>query len=83
MIVIIIYILDHHASTVKLDCTLLVLAQIGVFVYAMFSIMGSYFTMQDDGQYGFGRDGLIAEILSLIQCSTQTLFVNITDDLKK
>jgi hypothetical protein len=65
---------DHHASTVKLDCTLLVLAQIGVFVYAMFSILGSFFTMQDDEDL-YGREGLIAEILSLVQCSTQTLFI--------
>jgi hypothetical protein len=52
------------------------LAQIGVFVYAMFSILGSFFTMQDgEEQFGPARDGLIAEIFGLIQCSTQTLFV--------
>lgn len=66
---------DHHASTVKLDCTLLVLAQIGVFVYGMFSILGNIFAMEDESQFTVGRDGLIAEILSLVQCSTQTLFI--------
>lgn len=40
--------LDHHADTVKLDCTLLVMAGIGVYVYGMFSIMGSIFAYQDD-----------------------------------
>lgn len=58
-----------------LDCTLLVLAQIGVFVYGTFSILGSIFAMEDETQFSLGRDGLIAEILSLIQCSTQTLFI--------
>lgn len=39
---------DHHADTIKLDCTLLVMAGIGVYVYGMFSIMGSVFALQDD-----------------------------------
>lgn len=64
---------DHHSSSVSLDCTLLVLAQTGVYVYAMFSIMGCYFAMQDN--ITGGQDGLIAEILSLIQTSIQTLFI--------
>lgn len=38
---------DHHASTIKLDCTLLVMAGIGVYVYGMFSIMASVFAYQD------------------------------------
>lgn len=38
---------DHHASTVKLDCTLLVMAAVGVYVYGMFSIIGSVFAYQD------------------------------------
>ncbi|XP_055711355.1 proton channel OtopLc isoform X2 [Phlebotomus papatasi] len=64
---------SHHASTVSLDCTLLVLAQSGVYVYAMFSIMGCYFAMEAD--IPGSRDGFIAEILSLLQTSMQTLFV--------
>lgn len=39
---------DHHASTIKLDCTLLVMAGLGVYIYGMFSIMGSVFALQDD-----------------------------------
>lgn len=61
----------HHASTVTLDNTLLVLAQSGVYVYAMFSIMA--FAASDD--VVGARDGLTAEILSLLQTSLQTLFV--------
>lgn len=38
---------DHHASTVKLDCSLLVMAAVGVYVYGMFSIIGSVFAFQD------------------------------------
>jgi len=38
---------DHHASTVKLDCSLLVMAAVGVYVYGMFSIIGSVFAYQD------------------------------------
>ncbi|XP_070504476.1 proton channel OtopLc-like isoform X3 [Chironomus tepperi] len=64
---------DHHADSVKLDCTLLVLAGLGVYVYGMFSIMGSVFAVQDDLP-GSG-EGLVAEILSLIEVSLQTLFV--------
>ena len=62
---------DHHASSVQLDCTLLVLAQTGVYVYGMFSIMASYFSLETEG----GAAGLAAEILGLIQTSVQTLFI--------
>lgn len=61
---------DHHTDTVVLDCTLLVLAQTGVYVYGMFSIMASYFTLDKNG-----IDGLAAEIMGLIQTSLQTLFI--------
>lgn len=62
---------DHQADTVALDCTLLVLAQTGVYVYGMFSIMGSYFTLDAD----HGIDGLVSEIMGLLQTSVQTLFI--------
>lgn len=61
----------HHASSVKLDCTLLVLAQTGVYVYGMFSIMASYFSIQEAG----GGEALAAEVLGLVQTSVQTLFI--------
>ncbi|KAG5678088.1 hypothetical protein PVAND_007790 [Polypedilum vanderplanki] len=64
---------DHHADSVKLDCTLLVLAGLGVYVYGMFSIMGSVFAVQDD--LPGSSEALLAEVLSLIQVSLQTLFV--------
>ncbi|XP_021701719.1 otopetrin-2 isoform X2 [Aedes aegypti] len=64
---------DKHASSVSLDCTLLVLAQTGVYVYGMFSIVGSYFAIQK-GIYG-AQEGLIAEVFSLVQTSMQTLFI--------
>ncbi|XP_055636582.1 proton channel OtopLc isoform X2 [Toxorhynchites rutilus septentrionalis] len=64
---------DPHGSSVSLDCTLLVLAQTGVYVYGMFSIIGSYFSMKQ-GHSGAG-EGMIAEIFSLVQTSMQTLFI--------
>lgn len=66
-----------HSSSVRLDCTLLVLAQTGVYLYGMFSIMGSYYSVTDgDGDDGGGRaEALTAEILGLVQTSVQTLFI--------
>ncbi|KFB37965.1 AGAP000075-PA-like protein [Anopheles sinensis] len=64
---------DHHAGSISLDCTLLVLAQTGVYVYGMFSIVGSYFSMQQDVLGA--REALVAELFSLIQTSIQTLFI--------
>lgn len=64
---------DLHASSVTMDCTLLVLAQTGVYVYGMFSIIGNYFSIED-GTSG-GIEGLLAELLCLIQTSIQTLFI--------
>lgn len=64
---------EHYNSTVTLDCTLLVLAQTGVYLYGLFSILGCYFAIIDnkDG----GKEGLIAEFACLIQTSLQTLFI--------
>lgn len=64
---------DHHVSTVKLDCTLLVLAQTGVYLYGLFIIIGCYFAWLD--QLDGGKEGLCAEILCLVQTSLQTLFI--------
>lgn len=59
-----------------MDCTLLILAQSGVYIYCMFSIMGSYFTRNDDGlPNGYGLNGLLSEVMSLIQTSFQTIFI--------
>ncbi|ETN60126.1 otopetrin [Anopheles darlingi] len=64
---------DHHAGSISLDCTLLVLAQTGVYVYGMFSIVGSYFSLQQEVRGA--REGLVAELLGLLQTSLQTLFI--------
>lgn len=59
-----------------MDCTLLLLAQVGVFIYCLFSIMGCFFALSDEkfknenSGYGF-----TAEMFSLIQTSLQTLFI--------
>lgn len=62
-----------HSGSVRLDCTLLVFAQTGVYLYGMFSIMGSYYSMGDDDDGSV--EALAAEILGLIQTSVQTLFI--------
>ena len=65
---------DHRTSSISLDCTLLVLAQTGIYLYCMFSIMGSYFTYHND-DISTSREAMIAEIFSLVQTSFQTLFI--------
>ncbi|EFA01890.1 proton channel OtopLc [Tribolium castaneum] len=55
---------------IGLDNTLLVVAQTGMFIYCMFSIIGCYFTMS-----GSLPTGLLAEIFSFIQTCLQTMFV--------
>lgn len=55
-----------------MDCTLLLLAQSGVYIYSMFSIMACYFTMDETN---YNRYGLFAEILSIIQTTVQTIFI--------
>lgn len=57
-----------------LDCTLLLLAQSGVYIYCMFSIIGCYFSMTYEHEKG-GIQGLIAELFSIVQTSMQTLFI--------
>lgn len=53
-----------------LDNTLLVVAQSGMFIYCVFSIIGSYFTTSYRHPVG-----LLAEVFSFIQTCLQTLFV--------
>ncbi|KAG5676950.1 hypothetical protein PVAND_006743 [Polypedilum vanderplanki] len=61
-----------YLSGIGLDCTLLVLAQSGVYIYSMFSLMGCYFTVNESS---YSRMGLLSESLSLIQTSLQTIFI--------
>lgn len=53
-----------------LDNTLLTVAQTGMFIYSMFSIIGWYFTMEDGTPVG-----LIADIFAFVQTCLQTMFV--------
>lgn len=64
----------QNGGTTPLDCTLLCMAQSGVYIYAMFSIIGCYFAMQYEPDHG-GIQGLLAEAASLVQTSAQTIFV--------
>lgn len=57
-------------DALPLDCTLLLLAQSGVYVYCMFSMIGCYFSIGKGGLYG-----LVAEVFSIVQTSMQTLFI--------
>lgn len=57
-------------NVMPLDCTLLLLAQSGVYIYSMFSLIGCFFSFGKGGQYG-----LVAEIFSIVQTSMQSLFI--------
>lgn len=58
---------------ISLDCTLLALAQIGIYIYCMFSMIGTFFSMGTTDNASIYS--LVAEMISLIQTSLQTLFV--------
>ncbi|RZB54426.1 otopetrin-2-like [Asbolus verrucosus] len=55
---------------IGLDNTMLVVAQTGMFIYCMFSVIGCYFTMSANTS-----TGMLAEIFSFIQTGLQTMFV--------
>ncbi|CAH1981771.1 unnamed protein product [Acanthoscelides obtectus] len=61
---------SEGSSGIGLDNTLLVVAQTGMFIYCMFSIIGSYFTIASNNVIE-----LVAEIFSFIQTCLQTMFV--------
>lgn len=55
---------------------LLLLAQSGVYIYSMFSIIGSYFSIISGNLDSYGNTyGIIAEVFSLAQTSVQTIFI--------
>ncbi|XP_037934879.1 proton channel OtopLc isoform X2 [Teleopsis dalmanni] len=62
---------DHHSM--ELDNLLLIVAQTGVYLYGMFSIMGSYFSKWDSVPDRI--EGIIAETFGLAQTSLQTMFI--------
>ncbi|XP_054730525.1 proton channel OtopLc isoform X2 [Anastrepha obliqua] len=62
---------DHHSM--DLDNHLLIVAQTGVYLYGMFSILGSYFSKWDTVPDRI--EGIVAEILGLVETSLQTMFI--------
>ncbi|XP_055843542.1 proton channel OtopLc [Episyrphus balteatus] len=64
---------DGHHHSMKLDLTLLIVAQTGVYLYGMFSMMGSYFSKWDTVPDRV--EGIVAEICNLFQTSLQTMFI--------
>ncbi|CAH1174254.1 unnamed protein product [Phaedon cochleariae] len=64
--------IDHEGNNtgIGLDCTLLVVAQTGMFIYCMFSIIGCYFSKEPNSQIE-----LATEIVSFVQTCVQTIFV--------
>jgi hypothetical protein len=54
----------------ELDAILLVVAQSGMYIYCLFSIIGSYFSEADNAP-----GGLLTELCSIIQTTCQTIFV--------
>ncbi|XP_018802617.1 PREDICTED: otopetrin-2 isoform X2 [Bactrocera latifrons] len=62
---------DHHSM--ELDNQLLIVAQTGVYLYGMFSILGSYFSKWDAVPDRI--EGIVAEILGLVETSLQTMFI--------
>lgn len=62
---------SHHSMA--LDCNLLILAQTGVYLYALFSIMGAYYNTID--QQPDRIECIIDEVFCLFQTSIQTLFI--------
>lgn len=62
---------------IPLDCTLLLLAQSGVFIYSTFSIIGSAFAIrfESDETAGGGAEAIVAEVFCLLQTSAQTMFI--------
>ncbi|XP_063700938.1 proton channel OtopLc-like isoform X2 [Culicoides brevitarsis] len=63
-------------TTMSLDCTLLLVAQSGIYIYCMFSVIGCYFAISKDGTEDFGAFmGMICEIICIVQTTLQTLFI--------
>uniref|UniRef100_A0A336KML1 CSON012925 protein n=1 Tax=Culicoides sonorensis TaxID=179676 RepID=A0A336KML1_CULSO len=63
-------------TTMSLDCTLLLVAQSGIYIYCMFSVIGCYFAITSDSSEDYGAAmGMFAEILCIVQTTLQTLFI--------
>ncbi|SPP82205.1 proton channel OtopLc isoform X4 [Drosophila guanche] len=62
---------EHHSM--DLDNLLLIVAQTGVYLYGLFSILGSYFAKWDTVPDRV--EGIIAEVFGVVQTSLQTMFI--------
>ncbi|XP_073967436.1 proton channel OtopLc-like [Choristoneura fumiferana] len=60
-------------AVLQLDTSLLILAQSGMFVYCMFSLIGCHHTLSSDTSAGL--TGFFSEFLSLNQTILQSLFI--------
>ncbi|CAB3372571.1 Hypothetical predicted protein [Cloeon dipterum] len=61
--------LEYRHGPQALDCVLIVVAQTGMYVYCLFSILGSYLSPNAPG------GGFLAELVSLLQTTCQTIFI--------
>lgn len=63
-------------NTMSLDCTLLLVAQSGIYIYCMFSVIGCYFAIASDGSEDYGAaTGVLSEVSCIVQTTLQTLFI--------
>ena len=57
------------AQSLELDNLLLIIAQTGVFIFAVFSIIGTLFQLE------YHLVEFLASVLTLVQASFQTIFI--------
>ncbi|XP_048481093.1 proton channel OtopLc isoform X1 [Plutella xylostella] len=62
-----------NGAVLCLDTSLLILAQSGMFVYCMFSLIGCHHTV--NSRHSSGLTGFFSEFMSLIQTIVQSLFI--------
>lgn len=65
------YIRNQDHKGMNLDCTLLAMAQSGIYIYSTFGIIGHLFSMDAKGS----MIGLTSEFVGIFQTSLQTLFI--------
>lgn len=65
------YIRKQDNEGMNLDCSLLAVAQSGIYIYSTFAIIGHLFSLHVEGS----RIGLISEVIGIFQTSLQTLFI--------
>ena len=60
---------SHLVQSLELDNLLLIIAQTGVFIFAVFSIIGTLFQLE------YHLVEFLASVLTLVQASFQTIFI--------